>query len=155
MAKMAVATFTRNRSAFHEESFILRRGDVLLRDRLPETRPARAGFEFRAGIEQRRIAADAAIKTRRVIVPINTSKCDFSTRLPRDLEGFRRKLRAPLRLGFRNLRHARAAQLLARSVEILDDDLIRRPCEAGNARSYSENCAPQQELAAVRRHGMR
>ena len=78
MSEVRSATGARN---FHSED---RRGRAafvnrFFADRLPETRPAGAGFKFGARVEQRAVAADAAIDATGMQVPGRTGKCDLGS----------------------------------------------------------------------------
>src|SRR6185436_20864073 len=55
----------------HEQGVVFARCDAPLLDRVVEARPARAGLELRAGVEQRRVAHDAAVRALGVVVPID------------------------------------------------------------------------------------
>src|SRR5262249_37572442 len=70
--------------------------DVLFVDRLPETRPARAGFEFRVRAEERGLAADAAIQAFLVVVPGRAGEGEFRVLPSCDVERDLRELFLPL-----------------------------------------------------------
>ena len=92
-----------NCSSDHTKVCVADLGYVLGSDRRPETRPSRSRFELRGGIEERVIAADAAIETLAVQVPVLSRECDFGVGVARDVEDSRRELLAPFRGGFDDL----------------------------------------------------
>jgi hypothetical protein len=84
-------------------------GDIIGVDRLPEARPAGAGVELRAGIEQRLTAADALVGAGRFSVPIRSGEGPFGAFLPRDLILLRRQYLPPLRVSLFKLAVLRCA----------------------------------------------
>src|ERR1700687_4855446 len=69
MAQLPIAAPARYRGAPHAEAIIRAFQYIVFRYRLPEARPAGAGFKLGAGIEQRRLAADAIIQSVGALVP--------------------------------------------------------------------------------------
>src|SRR5580704_5910594 len=70
MPQMSIATRAGNGIANHAEGQIPVLDDVLFRDRLPETRPARARLELGARVVEHGVAADAVIQTISVVVRV-------------------------------------------------------------------------------------
>src|SRR5215469_7462108 len=98
MAQVSIATAAGHGSAHHAEARVAQLFYVLLRDRLPEARPAGTGLELGIGVEQRRITADAAIQTGLVVVPVLAGEGHLGAVMTGDLESVGRKLLAPLGL---------------------------------------------------------
>src|SRR5579863_7012511 len=104
MAEMGLAAAAGNSSPCHAQGEIRAFMDILLRDRLPETGPAGAGFKFCFRAEQRRITADAAIEPFLMQIPVCARKWPLGSGLARHLEGFSRQLFLPFSIGFGNRR---------------------------------------------------
>ena len=85
VAKMSIALATGDSRALHSQAHIAYLDDVLLCDRLPEARPASAGFKFRFGTEDGVVAADASVKAVVVIIPGAAGKGALRTCMPGDL----------------------------------------------------------------------
>ena len=68
---VGVAQLARDGGALHAEAHVDLFIDIVLVDRLPEARPAGVRFEFRLGVEECRVAADAAIDSFVVQVPVS------------------------------------------------------------------------------------
>lgn len=113
MPQVCVATTARNRDSPHSKTTILHGLHISLCNRLPEARPARAGIELCAGIEQCSSATGAPIDTVVMQIPKSSCKSPFRAVVPRDFESLCRKLRFPFFFAFHNLRHARSALVLA------------------------------------------
>src|ERR1700722_8217729 len=99
--------------ADHPESCVADFGYVFGGNRRPETRPSRARFELGGGIEERVVAADAAVDALVVQVPTFSRKGDFGVGIAGNVEDTGRKLLAPLAFGLDDLRDAGLFQALA------------------------------------------
>src|SRR5215813_2998837 len=86
VSKVSVAAPARNRSTLHPKAEVDGLVDVFFRDWLVETGPTGAGFEFRRGVEQRRITADAAENAFVVDVQQIAGECAFGAGVARDFE---------------------------------------------------------------------
>src|SRR6266436_86664 len=84
--------------------------NIFFCDGRPETRPARAGIEFRAGIEERIAAADAAVESRGVLIVKRSRVRPLRGSAPRDIELQRAELLLPLRLALLDFRERRFTQ---------------------------------------------
>src|SRR5258705_11811921 len=97
---MAIAAAAEHLGAMTEKRIVRPECDCVWRDRLPETWPTGAGFEFGIRTEEFETATDADIGSRRVIVPIFAREGPFGPLFSRDPVLFGRELRFPLRIGF-------------------------------------------------------
>src|SRR4051794_1767843 len=79
----------------HTKTGVVDVANVLRCNRLPEARPTRSRFKLRVRTEQRVVAADAAVKTFVVQVPIFPAEGELRVRMTSDVERIRRKLRTP------------------------------------------------------------
>ena len=61
VSEVGIALATANRSSSHSKAVVICFPDVLLRNRFPETRPARSGVELRVGTKERISATNTAI----------------------------------------------------------------------------------------------
>src|SRR5689334_17541601 len=75
-------------------------GDILRVDRRIERRPATAGVELRVGLEQRRAAAHAAVRSGGFVVPIFAAERALGALLAGHAILFGRELRFPFGVGF-------------------------------------------------------
>src|SRR5277367_2410950 len=89
MAEMRIAFSTRYRSPNHAIAQVSGAANVLRRDRLPEARPAGSGIKLRLRVEQRVVAADAAVQTFVVQLPILSRIRDFGISVTRYVESAR------------------------------------------------------------------
>ena len=71
-------------------------GDAILASGLPKARPSGAGIELGSRVEQRRLAADAAVNAIFVAVVILPSEWTLRAFAPGDFELIRCELRFPL-----------------------------------------------------------
>jgi len=85
-----------------------------------KSRPPRARFKLRLGIEEERIATDAGIKSVSMIGGIFAGEWRLRPRFSRDVEGLRRQLLPPFRFRLFDLFDVRDSRACARWAE-LDD----------------------------------
>ena len=86
VAEVGVAFGAGDRGADHAESCVTDFGHVLFGDGSPEAGPSGARVEFRGGVEERVVAADAAVDAFVVQVPVFSGKGDFSVGVAGDVE---------------------------------------------------------------------
>ena len=96
VTEVRIAFGARDSGTNHPESTVANLRHIFFGDRLPEARPARAGIEFRSRIKQRIVAADAAVQSLLVQVPVLAGEGQFGVGLPRNVISIRRQLLAPL-----------------------------------------------------------
>src|SRR5258708_32508236 len=95
MAQVGITQSASHGRARHAESAVLDVLNVLLGYRLPETRPAGAGFKLGIGTEKRVAAADAAVETFVMRVPVFAGKSHLCIFMARDVKGIGRELLFP------------------------------------------------------------
>ena len=101
MAKMCIAVGAAHLDSPHAVGIILVRDHRALGRCRGEARPAGAGVELGVGAEQRGSATDAAIHAVALVVVVSMTESPFRSVLAGNMELLRRKLFAPLRLGYR------------------------------------------------------
>src|ERR1700727_610887 len=69
VSEMSITKPARNCCALHAQASICRFNHILLGDRLPEAGPPGTRFEFGIGMEDSRLAADAAVETAVMQIP--------------------------------------------------------------------------------------
>src|SRR4249919_4334145 len=112
VTKVRIAATAGNRRAFHADQIVTGGDFVYLGDRLPETRPAGAGVELGRGIEQRGVAADAAIDAAIVQVPVFAGERALGAGFAGDVIRARRQLFSPFGFALGHFQRLFAAQLL-------------------------------------------
>ena len=85
MTEVRIAPPAGDARPHHAETAILRGFDILLRDRLPEARPARVRIVFRLRGEQSRAATHTTIQAFIVQVPVAAGEWALRCRVPSDL----------------------------------------------------------------------
>src|SRR5260370_37280721 len=96
MAQVGITQSASNGRATHAKSVVLDVLNVLLGYRLPETRPAGTGFKLGIGTEKRVAAADAAVETFVVCVPVCAGQSHLCIFIARDVKGSGSELLFPL-----------------------------------------------------------
>src|SRR5579885_1956003 len=104
VAEVPVAFGTRDRGADHTETCVTNFRDVLLCNGRPEARPSRAGLEFRCGIEERIVAANASVDTFLVQVPVLAGESHLGIGVARDVVSVGREQLAPFSCGLHDFR---------------------------------------------------
>src|SRR5689334_2642908 len=99
---MSAALPAHNFGPAHEVAVVRRGTDISISERLIETGPARAGFEFRIGAKQRCAATDAAVHPSFVVVPILARERRFGTLFAGDVVLLWRHHFFPFRVGARS-----------------------------------------------------
>src|SRR4051812_37286125 len=107
----------------HTKTGVVDVANVLRCNRLPEAGPARSRFKLRLRTEQRVVAADAAVKTFVVQVPIFPAEGELRIRMARDIERICRKLLTPLLVTLHHCGNTDLLQSLTRVGELHDRDL--------------------------------
>src|SRR5579863_6504303 len=97
---MRVTAPARNCRSRHSETVVGGFQNVFFRNRRPKTWPARTRLELGAGIEQGRVAANAAKNTIRVFVWIFVRVGAFGSSMSRDFKRIRGELLPPLVFSF-------------------------------------------------------
>src|ERR1700722_3992127 len=120
---MRVAAPAGYRAACHAKAVVYTFNNIVFRDRLPEARPAGAGFEFGARVEQHGVAADAVVQAVGVQIPGRAGKCPLGALAAGNVIGERGQLLAPLRVASDHLGYARASQAGPCRREALDQHL--------------------------------
>lgn len=103
MAKVRITTVAEHLRPVHAEATVRFFANVLFRNWLEKTRPARSGFELRVGGEEIVIAADAPVNARLVVVPVRTAAGQFCSLSPSNPELFWRENLLPLIVCLHNL----------------------------------------------------
>src|SRR5665647_2688187 len=106
VAEMTAAAAAVNFGPQHPEGAVFGLADGVL-ERLIETRPAGAAFEFSLGGEQRQIAAGAGEDALAMLLEQRARARAFGAFLAQDLVLLRRQLRAPFRVGLFDLEFLR------------------------------------------------
>src|ERR1700722_19737676 len=102
VSEMTVTAGANHFVSLHPGGAISARRYVFFGDRFPKARPARAGFEFRLGIEENRVATDAMVQAVVMIAGILAGEGPFGACMARDFELLRRQLLLPFGVGFDN-----------------------------------------------------
>src|SRR5258708_36865611 len=92
MAQVGITQSASNGRATHAKSVVLDVLNVLLGYRLPETRPAGAGFKLGIGTAKRVAAAHAPVDTFVMRVPLSAGKSQLLTSMARDPQRLAREL---------------------------------------------------------------
>src|SRR5262249_22829594 len=95
VAEVGVATAADHLHAAPEPAVVLDQTDAILLDRLPETRPPRAGVVLGLGVEQRLAAADTLENAVVLGVPVSAAEGPLGALLPRHPKLLVRQLRLP------------------------------------------------------------
>ena len=95
------------------EARVVRFGDVFWSNRRPEAGPSSSGIEFGRRVEQRIIAADAAINSPVVQIPVLSRKGHFSIGIAGDVVDISRQLLPPFVGRFHHLTDAHSPQPFA------------------------------------------
>ena len=103
--QMSVALGAEHLDAFHEETRVRLRPNILLRNRRPETGPACSGLELLLRAKQGVSAADAPVYPYFVVVPIAVGKRKFRPLLSRDRKLLGRQNLPPLSLSLQDFLH--------------------------------------------------
>ena len=109
----------------HSETVISRLRHILLRDRLRETRPARARIELAPRIEQRGPAANAPIHPVRMQIPVLARVRQFRIAPTRHHVLIHRERRLPLRIRLSHRRNFRDPGQPSRPIELRNPHLRR------------------------------
>ena len=112
MAQMRAAPPTGDLRPHHPVAAVFMEFDILLRNRLPETRPTCARVKLCIRNEQGRAAADASVEASFVIVPVFASEGSFRAGLAGDRASRCRQFSPPLALIFHNPRHSHGPEAL-------------------------------------------
>ncbi len=137
---MAAATAAVNFGAQHSEGSVLGLADGVF-ERLVETRPAGAAFEFRLRREQRQVAAGAGEDALAMLLEQRARARALGALLTQDLILLRRQLRAPFRIGLFDLEFL--AGVCRRSPQ---------PAEGGKAKKTGDR---REQNTAVDHDGLR
>ena len=148
VAEMRIAERAGDRGAHHAEGLVLDLDDVLLGDRLPEARPAGAGIELRVGIEERGVAADAAVEAGGMVVPIRPGEGLLGALLAGDVEGDRARAASATRPRSSRPCRALGAEALAGIGEKRDRDLAGL-ADDGRRRRRRRDKAPTPTTATT------
>ena len=101
---MSITTSARHGRALTETT-IFRGDNILWRNRLPETGPARPRIEFCLRRKERRVTANTAIQSRLVQIPIGAGVCHLGIGPAGDVERVCRELLSPLCVALNNFLH--------------------------------------------------
>jgi len=143
VAEVGIALPAGDSRALHAQAHIVYLDDVLFRDRLPETWPARTGFKLRLRAENGVVAANAAIETVVVVVPGAAGIGTLRACTTGHFEGDGSELLLPVRVGANDLRNYDLTGRLAR-IRKLDDG--HSPGTPSSPTSYgSEGWTPCSE----------
>src|SRR5215472_12289651 len=110
---MSIAAAASHSRAHHAEGAVANLFHVLRRDRLPEAWPAGAGIELGAGVKKRRAAADAAIQTLVMLVPVLTGESHLRAVMAGNFESAGRELLLPLAFALHDLGHVNRTRALS------------------------------------------
>src|SRR6516225_12133845 len=122
MAEVSLAECAGHLGARHAKAVVRRFDDILLGNRLPEARPASARVELGVGQVQSVVAADAAVETCGMVVPVGAGKGLLGALLAGDFEGERAEELLPLGLALDHLLDLFLTDALAEVGEALDRD---------------------------------
>ena len=118
MAQVRVTQAARNGCAHHEQAAVGGLQDIFFGNGGPKARPAGAGLELGAGVEQSGVAANAAEDTFLVIVRIFVGVGALGAGVASDFERIGRELLAPVIFGFYDSGNSDGVFALARVGEI-------------------------------------
>ena len=116
---------TSNCGALHAEAGVVNLSDILGCDGLPETRPARAGVEFRGWNRTAHYRSRCSGRARFVQIPVLTGEGEFGIGVARDVEGVRESCLRHWSASFHDLRDLDFFQALAGIGEENDCDFFR------------------------------
>lgn len=105
MTQMRITSAAQNFGTHHAMPGILLLADAVSLNGLPEAGPAAAGIKFRCGIEQRVVAARAAVYAIVMAIPVNAGKKCFGAALAAYLILLRGQFLTPRGIGFFQLVH--------------------------------------------------
>ena len=125
VAEVRVTFCARDGGADHTERNVANLSNIFPGDRLPEARPSGAGIEFGAGVEERIVAADAAVDAFVVEVPVLPGKGHLGVGAACDVECVFGKLFAPIVFGLHDFGDADLFEALAVVGEEDDGDIFR------------------------------
>src|SRR5947209_3843634 len=98
MTQVRIAASAKDLSTAHAMAVVVVRMDVLRRDRLEKTRPARPRMELRVGCEQGQAAASARVKPLALVVQERPTEGMLRAFAAGNAVLLGRELRAPLRV---------------------------------------------------------